>query len=144
MLLNDKAGRARSEGILVTAQKRSRARFGNAGRDLPRARFSARDIPDPEHKTFAIGHGDHAFRRNIRGARSSLLDDQSHIIRGQLRERGTGQGQGHQAKREIPLPHCCLSNKAGNRRQARTLLRSSLQFHLRILHSVATKSPTTA
>ena len=89
MLLDDEAGGARRERVLIAAQIRGGAGFRDAARDFEDVRFAAADVPDAEDVSFAIGHGDDAVRRNLDGARDRLVDDGLHVGRGELR---TGDG----------------------------------------------------
>src|SRR5437763_1308959 len=90
MLLDNEAGGARSERVLVAAQIRGGAGFGDAARNFENVRLAAADVPNAEDVSFAISHGDDAVRRNLDGARDGLVDDRLHVGCGELRlgERG--------------------------------------------------------
>ena len=60
MLLNNEPGGARRERVLIAAQIGSRTRLAYRRRDLPRGCGTAPDDPNPQHITFAVGHGDDA------------------------------------------------------------------------------------
>src|SRR5438270_13864756 len=84
MLLNDEAGGARCERVLVAAQIRGGAGFGDAARNFENVWLAAADVPNAENVSFAISHGDDAIRRNLYGARDGLVDDRLHVGGGKL------------------------------------------------------------
>src|SRR5205823_14801618 len=85
MLLNNKPGGPRGEGVLVAAEKSSGACLGNGGGDLWEARFPATHVPYSENKAFAICYGDDAIRRNGSGACNRVTDYGLNVKRCKLR-----------------------------------------------------------
>jgi hypothetical protein len=85
VLLNDESGGARCKSVLVAAQIGRRPSFRDAARDFVSGRFSAAHIPDAEDITFAIGHGNDAVRRDLKGSRDRLVDDGLHVGGRELR-----------------------------------------------------------
>jgi len=100
VLLDDEAGRARSESVLVAAEIGGGAGFGDAAGDFQRGRRRAAYAPDAEHVAFAIGYGDDAVRGNLNGAGDRLIDHGLHVHGRELRlgddgpeQQGSGEEQ---------------------------------------------------
>ena len=85
MLLDNEAGCARSERVLVAAQIGRGPGFRDAAGNIERARRRPVHAPDREDVSFAIGHRDDAVRRNLDGARRRLIDDRLNVNGGELR-----------------------------------------------------------
>ena len=92
MLLDDEAGRARSERVLIAAQECGRARFGNRVGNFGGGRFATANGPDAENKAFAIDYSNDTVWRNLKRARHGAVDDRLHVNGGELlSERRRGQ-----------------------------------------------------
>jgi len=85
MLLDDEPGRARSERVLVAAEIRGGTGLRDTAGNIERARRRSVDAPNREHIAFAIGHGNHAVRRNLEGSRRGMVDDRLDIDGRELR-----------------------------------------------------------
>ena len=88
--MDDEAGRARREGVLVAAEIGSGPGLRNTTGDFQGGRRNPADAPDSEDVAFAIGDGDDAVRRNLKGAGGGLVDDPLDIDSRELRPGGAG------------------------------------------------------